>query len=258
MNMQKKTSNSYFRLPVWFDAIGSTNTYLKEQVYCSGADSISGTVVVARKQLAGRGRKSRVWLSDKGENLTFSFVLDIPEGREDVSNLTLTAGVAVCEAIRDFGLQALIKWPNDLLVENKKICGILCETASQNGSIKAICGIGININMTDDVMDCIDKPATSLYEETQICYRPEDVLVGVLESLDYWLDIWLNTGFAGVRSRWIALAFGLGLGIDIVEDGDVVDCGFFAGIGDKGQLLLRKCSGQTVEIYTGDVVWPNR
>ncbi|MGE4286273.1 MAG: biotin--[acetyl-CoA-carboxylase] ligase [Phycisphaerae bacterium] len=247
---------SIFTDVMWFDSLDSTNSYLKDALAGGSAAAQQGAVVAAREQLNGRGRKSRVWLSAQGENLTFSFVLAIPpERRAAVSSLTLTAGVAVCEALGSFGAAGAIKWPNDILINGRKICGILCETAQTATGLFAVCGIGINVNMDSAKMTCIDKPATSLFAETGICYRPEDLLEAVLASLDKWLGLWLAEGFPRVRKRWMALACGLGLPIDIVEDGIRRESGFFCGISESGSLLLRLTSGEVKEVFSGDVVW---
>lgn len=246
---------SIFTQTTWFDSLDSTNTYLKDAIAGGAEAARSGSVVVARAQLKGRGRKSRAWLSDRGENLTFSFVLAIPERRRDFPTLTLAAGVAVCETLAGFGAEGQIKWPNDILIKGRKICGILCETVQTESGLFAVCGIGINVNMQAAQMASIDKPATSLLEETQICYRVEDVLEAVLSSLESRLGLWLDGGFAALRERWMALACGLGMPIAVEEDGIAKDSGFFQGAGESGALLLRRISGETVELYCGDVAW---
>ncbi|AQQ09271.1 Bifunctional protein BirA [Sedimentisphaera cyanobacteriorum] len=241
---------------MWFDELDSTNTYLKEKISSGALADPAGTAAAAKRQLKGRGRKARIWNSAEGENLTFSFVSKIREERKDISSITLTAGVAVCEVLRELGIeQAEIKWPNDILCEGRKICGILCETADCQGQTMAVCGIGLNINMTQQQLAKIDQPASSVYLETGICYRPEDLINTILEKMSFWFEIWLNEGFAAVKKRWEELAFGLGLKIDISEDGEILKTGLFRGITDHGALVLERKDNRIEHIYTGDVNW---
>ncbi|ARN57367.1 Bifunctional protein BirA [Sedimentisphaera salicampi] len=151
--------------------------------------------------------------------------------------------------------RAEIKWPNDILCGGKKICGILCETADFAGQTLAVCGIGLNVNMTDSQLAKIDKPASSVYLETGICYRPEDILNTILEKMSSWLEIWLNEGFSGIKKRWEELAFGKGLEIEITENGQAVQTGIFRGISNEGALVLERRDNKIEKIYTGDVNW---
>jgi len=142
-----------------FDSLESTNDYLK-----TNWDRLVPFVFVrALNQTKGKGREERVWLSQKGENLTFSFLLKDPKLYERLGILSLSCAVAVSRALERFGVANVsIKWPNDVLVNGKKVCGILLE-----GSLPSYCvvGIGINVNQTSFDGD-YRLPPTSIALET--------------------------------------------------------------------------------------------
>jgi len=124
---------------VWKDRTGSTNDDARE-LALGGAPA--GTVVVAEEQTAGRGRKGAQWFCAPGEGLAFSVVLVPQWPREQWAWTALGAGVAVCEALEQVGLEPEIKWPNDVLLEGRKVCGILVESPGA----RVVAGIGLNVN----------------------------------------------------------------------------------------------------------------
>jgi len=126
----------------WYDSIGSTNDRACEIVREEGAQA-HGWIVGAEEQTEGRGRKGASWISEPGKGLTFSLVLSPLWEREHWGWLSLATALAVCEGgLLPCGLAPLIKWPNDVLVEGRKICGILIETIADC----AVIGIGLNVN----------------------------------------------------------------------------------------------------------------
>jgi len=137
----------------WYARLPSTNTFLKERLAVE-SKLPSGTVVAAREQTQGRGRREREWLSSSGENLTFSLLLRGKYAPRHLPSASMAAAVAIAELLEAEGLQPSLKWPNDVLVGGKKICGILSEGIS--GGV--IIGIGLNVNMQNT--DHINQPAT--------------------------------------------------------------------------------------------------
>jgi BirA family transcriptional regulator, biotin operon repressor / biotin---[acetyl-CoA-carboxylase] ligase len=236
--------------------VDSTNSYIRRQVIACDPLIRSGVVVSARTQTAGRGRKERSWHSGRDMSLTFSFLLDIsgiPAG--EISGITIAAGVAVASALRQFGLECKVKWPNDIFVGEKKLCGILTETVDLNGALCAICGIGMNINLDNRALESIDAPATSIYAETAIKNKPSDVLAAVLESLEFWIGMWLDGRQSSIAAQWMKIAYGLGKSLKVMEAGKIIDQGFFVGLGEKGQLILRRLDSSTEQVWGGDIVW---
>lgn len=146
------------------DTISSTNDYLK---VLGHKDGKNGTVAAAREQTAGKGRLGRKWVSEKDENIYFSVLLRPQLSPMEVSGITPVAGLAVCKAIRDYcNIDCKIKWPNDVIVNNKKLVGILTEMSAEFDAVEFIViGIGINTDQTEFPEEVKSK-ATSLYLET--------------------------------------------------------------------------------------------
>jgi len=148
----------------WFEEIASTNDRAKE---LADDDAEHGEVVVAETQTAGRGRRGRAWASPARRNLYFSVVLrpDLPPVR--APELTLVASLAICDALRQAGVDAGIKWPNDLLASGKKIAGILTELAAEPDRVDwVVLGVGVNVNSRrEDFPDELRDTATSILLE---------------------------------------------------------------------------------------------
>ncbi|MFN9741032.1 MAG: biotin--[acetyl-CoA-carboxylase] ligase [Acidobacteriota bacterium] len=165
--------------------VDSTNTYLKSLV-----DAPEGTCVSADEQTAGRGRQNRNWHSAPGEGLYLSILLRPPRGRTDLPLLSLTAAIAVAETFLAIGLEKIdLKWPNDLLCSERKICGILVETAglNQGGSPRVIVGIGVNLNQRA-FPPPLDTTATSLLIERGAAMGAATFRDLLLERFSEWYD----------------------------------------------------------------------
>ncbi len=109
--------------------------------------------------------------------------------------------------------------------------------------------------MDNQTLKSIGAPATSIYAETAKRYTPNEVLSAVLEELDKWLTIWLNEPISKVTSIWMQNAYGLGKGVQVLSEGKVLEEGFFVGLGEKGQFMLRKYNGEIADIWAGDLLW---
>lgn len=182
------TGQKLVREYIELDTVDSTNRYALD----AGRD---GLLVTARRQTAGRGRQGRLWFSPRDDNIYMTITLAHPDPR-----LCLVAGVAVREALVSLleGASARIKWPNDILVLGRKVCGILCQT---RGSIAAI-GIGVNVNQTtwpDELKDT----AVSLKLATGKTYGRDEVIQAAVQALDQWFDIYHAGGFEPVRQAFL-------------------------------------------------------
>jgi BirA family biotin operon repressor/biotin-[acetyl-CoA-carboxylase] ligase len=229
----------------WFDRLPSTNIFLKERMAIE-SELPSGTVVATRDQTQGRGRRGRDWLSAANENLTFSILLLGNGAPRKNPAAAMAAAVAVAELLRAEGVRADLKWPNDVLVDGKKICGILSEGVS--GGI--IVGIGLNVNM--QCADHIDQPATSILMETGERQNIDELLEKLLPHLAARLAEWEQGGFSKVRKNWEANVPNIGKPVT-VRDGDSERSGLLAGFGEDGELLLQEESGTVSPIWAGDV-----
>lgn len=201
-----------------FDKIPSTQTYALDMV--ASGTARDHTIVMAEAQSAGRGRYRRTWVSHHG-NFYASFIFSAPE-RD--SRLSYMVAVAIAETIMSFGIIPTIKWPNDILIDGKKVCGVLIEYA---GAF-VIVGIGINIKSNPTVAENV----TTKLENYADVQKGE-----LLNRLMRNLDKWMKTDFATVRVRWMELAIALRK-IVKYRDQDVE----LIEINENGALVLRRGS----------------
>jgi len=206
----------------------------------------SGKVIAAREQTQGRGRLDREWFSSTGENLTFSIFLRGSYDRRKLPAASMAAAVAVTELLEAEGLKPSLKWPNDVLVDGKKICGILSEGIAEG----VIIGIGLNVNMQN--AEHIDQPATSVLIETGKRRDIDELLGKLLKRLSVRLDEWAQGGFFAIRKNWEAKVPDIGE-VVTVRDGGTVQSGILAGFGLDGELLLRADDGTVLSIWAGEL-----
>jgi BirA family transcriptional regulator, biotin operon repressor / biotin---[acetyl-CoA-carboxylase] ligase len=213
-----------------------------------------GEVVVAERQTAGRGRRGRTWVSTPRRNVAFSVILrpdELPPAR--AAELTLVAAVAVCDALRLAGVDAGIKWPNDVLVGGKKIAGILTEMAAESDRVHwAVVGVGVNVNARpEDFPEELRREATSVLIERGHPAPRALFLAACLTSLEDWYDHHAEEGFAPIRTAWKARSVTLGRRVTVKTDtGDVT--GLAEDIDESGALLVRTPAGVS-RVLSGDV-----
>lgn len=235
-----------------FDEIDSTNLELKRRLVSGGEH---GTIVTADHQTAGRGRLGRQWTEEKGRALTFSILLEPKVPLTETSRFSFVAAVSVAEGIRDVtGLPAMLKWPNDVLVNGKKVCGILLELVAEMAQVQfLIAGIGINVNQKpEDFPEEVREKATSLAICSGHNWARADILEGVLRQLEQNVQLIQQQGFEEIRRKWEALSCVTGQEIQVVQYGKPVLQGIAEGIDDNGSLLVRTAEG-TCSVVTGDV-----
>jgi BirA family biotin operon repressor/biotin-[acetyl-CoA-carboxylase] ligase len=226
-----------------FDSIGSTND---EAMRLAREGAVHGTVVHADQQTAGRGRLTRRWSSPPG-NLYLSIVLrpDVPAVR--TVEIGFVAALAVADAVEALLpplMKAMLKWPNDVLVRDGKIAGILLEQIDN----AVVLGIGVNV---------LQAPGDVSYQTTTIVgcgglATVDGTRDKVLAALSNWLGVWQQEGFAPIRTTWLARAHPIGakLGVRLAEQ---FMSGAFAGLDNDGALLLDVTDGR-VRIIAGDVI----
>lgn len=242
-------------LPVqWLDTAPSTNTHLRGLLE-EEPSLPSGTIVATTQQTAGRGRHQRVWLTTPGKDLAVSVLVRADVPSEWLPSLPMAAALAVAEGLRPYSAETRVKWPNDVRIDEAKVCGILSEFAGEapSGEKAAIVGFGINVNMTAREAAAIGQPATSL---RILCGGPLDprrVLDSVLDPLAGWLSAWERLGFGGLRDAWCAATDDIGREVRVVEGGECIH-GIVTGFGDLGELVIRAGTGETRPVVLGDVV----
>jgi len=228
--------------------IGSTNDRAIDYLRIGGA---SRHFVIADEQTGGRGRLGRVWVSKPG-NLYASLALIDPAPQAQAFQLGFVASLVVYHTLRAVGLDGAhlsLKWPNDVLVEGKKISGILIEGLSlPEGDQGVVIGCGINIaHHPSDTL----YPVTDLKSEGVII-SPFEVLGHFLASFEKWLSLYRRgEGFGDIRERWLALAHGVG-GPIVVKDRKEERVGVFVGLDREGRLLLDQ-NGHIEPVIAGDV-----
>lgn len=242
-----------FFSPEWHERLTSTNTVLTECLK-AGEELPSGFVLAARQQTAGRGRYERKWVSRSGRDLTFSFLLRTRVGFPRVLSLPMATALGVAVVLEAFGIEVQTKWPNDLLVGGRKICGILAERGerSQGEESAVVVGVGLNVNMDQTEARAIDRPVTSMRIETGREYATEEILERVLQELCGWIERWEEAGFSSLRNGWESRCTHLG-GYVTIGEGSSRHSGTLEGFGQTGQLLLREDGGALREIWAGDL-----
>ncbi len=214
-----------------------------------------GTVIIADAQTAGRGREDRRWESPPGTGLYLSAITRPSLPLAQVPPMTLAIGIGVCDAARQLGAAAELKWPNDVLVRGKKLAGVLVEAQSQGPRLDAVV-IGIGMNLADDPPPAVAATATSLAQATALHYENplalrDHVVEILLGHVQHWLDRYSAAGLAVIIDAWQArMAPGLAARATIGGEQLV---GTVAGLDGDGALLLRDRVGALHRVRSGDV-----
>jgi BirA family biotin operon repressor/biotin-[acetyl-CoA-carboxylase] ligase len=215
-----------------------------------------GTVVIADAQSAGKGRRGRAWSSPDAVNLYCSVVLRPSIMPHEAPQLTFLSAVAVARAIEATTfLKPEIKWPNDLLIDGKKVAGLLNEMSAETDGINfVILGIGVNLNMTiDQFPSDLRHPATSILIESGSPVVRSRFTGIILNELDKLYTDFLASGFAPVRREWQQRCNANGRSVVVSDAGTGVVSGMFAGIDEDGALLVKIGEGRIERILSGDV-----
>ena len=235
------------------ESVDSTNAWAGREYREGSAED--GTVFLADHQTAGRGRRGRAWQSPEHTSVSMSLLLNPDIEASSVSMLTLVMGMAAAEGIRrQSGVQAGIKWPNDIVCGGKKICGILTEYISgPEGRGAVVIGTGINVNIPCFPEELSDK-ATSLYLETGSMVSRESVTAGVLSAFAAYYRTFLQTGdMSGLIGQYSELLVTRDREVRVLDPAGAFE-GTALGINARGELLVRRADTGTVEqVYAGEV-----
>jgi len=211
-----------------------------------------GTLVCAEGQYKGRGRLNRFWSSPKHKGIYFSLVLRPEISPAESPKLTLLSAVSVCEAIRRFSkLDCLIKWPNDLIIDNRKLGGILTEMNAEMDMVKfVIIGIGINVNTPESLLPA---QATSLKEKLGERISRIELMKAILENIDKEYILSGRDGFKSIINKWRRLSATLGHRVKAHFHHKYIE-GKAIDIDEGGALLVKEDSGSVERITAGDIV----
>jgi BirA family biotin operon repressor/biotin-[acetyl-CoA-carboxylase] ligase len=216
------------------DSVDSTNA---EAARLIGSGHGMPALVLAERQTAGRGRRGRTWVSPFAENLYYSLVLRIDGGLQQLEGLSLVVGLSVMRALHDAGVsRAGLKWPNDVLVDGRKIAGILLELMGDPADVcHLVIGVGINVNM--QVSDEVDQAWTSASLQVGGLIERNDLVVSLSEKLNRYLALHREHGFTAIQSEWEQNHLWQGRAVSLHAGSGVIE-GKVLGIDAVGALRL--------------------
>lgn len=235
----------------YFDSVESTQ---KELHALARKGAPEGTLVVADRQWSGKGRLGRSWHSPPGTGIWMSLLLRPLLELRQCPQLTLVAAIAIAETIREqIELPVMVKWPNDLLLDGKKIGGILTELRAESDCVDYIVlGIGINVNTTEFPPELTDQASSLALAKGQPIRRTL-LLQRLLEKLENLYQMYESRGFAPLKPRWEALALGMGKPVIVRRVNQDPLEGTAMGLDEDGALLVRDLKGQLERVYSADI-----
>lgn len=239
---------------VYYEETDSTNTRAKEAGEKGGEQGRHGTLFVSERQVAGKGRRGRGWDSPAGSSIYMTLLLRPAIAPVHAPQLTLLMGIAVVEGIRKVtGISCKIKWPNDVVLDGKKVCGILTEMSAEITCINyVVIGVGINVNQEIFSEDIRDK-AISLKQKTGRNIRRSELIAAVLEEFEKCYETFLKTeDVSGVRDQYNEMLVNRDQEVKVLEPGNEYEA-HAVGINDAGELIVKTRSGQEKAVYAGEV-----
>ncbi len=184
-----------------FDEVSSTNDIAWDS---AKQDNTDGLTILAESQLAGRGRQGRQWISPPGSNILASVLLVDPAGKLNQEAVTIAAGLAIAEAVEETtSLHAELKWPNDVLLYNKKLAGVLLERQVRGAGQVLVVGMGLNVASCPKAEE-IGYEATSLAEHQAALPSRKDIVRSILQKLDLWLIDLEDDKLTGLHEAWLS------------------------------------------------------
>ncbi len=234
------------------ETIDSTNLRARELAM---GDAAQGMLVVAEEQLMGRGRMGRHWKSPKGLGIWMSLVLKPLLMPDEAYKITMLAALAVVSGIhRICGIKASIKWPNDIILGTKKVCGILAEIQAEPEWIHyVVLGIGLNVNqMVDDFPLELSPSATSITLEYGNHVDRMTLAAAILDDFSALYKKLINGDFADILMEYRQACITLGRPIQVMTRTDTYEA-YAEAIADNGALMVRLSSGELRQVFSGDV-----
>ena len=238
---------------IYHDQVDSTNTQAKRLGEELARDG-HGTLVVADLQTAGKGRRGRSWESPSGASIYMSILLRPDILPDQAPMLTLVMAQSVAEAVQELtGAEVGIKWPNDIVLNGKKICGILTEMSAEIDYINyVVIGVGVNVN-TPDFPEALVETATSLKIELGQSVKRSALIAAVMKRFEENYETFIRTGdLSGIQDQYNSLLVNRDRDVRVLEPGHEYN-GHALGINSTGELLVEKEDGTTAEIFAGEV-----
>lgn len=233
--------NTQADAPVWpvhvMASVDSTNA---EALRLLPAAQSLPFLILAERQTSGRGRRGRNWLSPFAENLYYSLVLRLEGGMRQLEGLSLVVGLALLQVIRAAGVrEAGLKWPNDVLVGDRKLAGILLELSGDPADVcHVVIGVGLNVNMLSAESGAIGQPWSSLRAELGRALNRNELVVELNRQLSRYLDIQQRLGFSALQEEWQAAHLWQGRAVALTAGGEPIE-GIVLGVDGSGAVRLR-------------------
>jgi BirA family biotin operon repressor/biotin-[acetyl-CoA-carboxylase] ligase len=237
---------------VYFDSIDSTNNEAKK---LANLGEEEGTVVISEEQKMGRGRLGRHWISPKYKGIWMSLILRPDINPIHVSKVTQVAAASVCKALLEMDIEALIKWPNDIVLNGKKVCGILTEMSGELNRVNyVIVGLGINVNIElEEFEEDVKKIATSLKVERKQHIERKKLVARILNNFEeLYEEFTANESIdksIKICREYSAL---IGKEVKVIERGDETVCKA-VGLSGEGKLIVEHKDGRIEEIISGEI-----
>jgi len=233
-----------------YHEVESTNNVAK---FLARFGPFEGTIVISEIQTKGKGRGGKKWESPKG-GIWLSIILKPEIDHLKAPLLTLATGIAIAKTIRRMNIDAKIKWPNDILINNKKVCGILTEASSkQNTFDYIIVGVGIDSNLNiNNLEETLRKITTSLSNETQEEIKEPKIIANFLNEFEKIYNSFKEENFDEILNEWRRMSDTIGSYVKIKQAHIKVIEGLAVGINNQGELILKLDNGELKTILSGE------
>lgn len=235
----------------FYDSVASTNDIARDWQLVD-PDVPSGAVVIADEQVGGRGRMGRHWLTPPGQAIAMSVILTPHIDPEDLHRVTMLTGISVAEAVRVIlpaHCDVSLKWPNDVFIRGKKVCGILTEAIWIGNDLQAvIIGMGINVRI-NFVGTAFEERATSIEDHTERCISRADLIVAVLKRIDYWEEHIHSPLILDTYHQWLHT---LGQTVCYQTINGQIE-GIAKDVDSSGALFIEDSDGKLHRILVGDI-----
>ena len=250
--LEKRLAGEFIGRPLYYyPEIGSTND---EAFRLGGCGSPEGTAVIADSQTKGKGRLQRVWHSPPGSNIYTSILFRPTFAPDQATQISIAAGVAVAEIISEYYPgHVQLKWPNDVLLNKKKVCGILAQMKTSARDIDfVVLGMGINVNIGYNQLPAdIRTIATSLAIETGREIDRMELIISLYANIAKWYKQLMQKGFGAIKEKWLNLAPMISQNVQVMFHNEGVS-GKALGLDDDGSLIILTVNNETVKVSAGD------
>lgn len=209
---------------------------------------------LAKSQINGRGRLSREWISKKNDGIYMSVLFNTNFKTDNIPFLSVIAGLSVCKAINNFtDNKFFIKWPNDIIINNKKVCGILLESKIYSSNLSSII-LGIGINVNNKYFDkSIESKATSIFLETGKNIEFKEIVSSVLNYFSFYYNNFLISGRNRIKEEYVNLCASLNRNVSIIKENSIIDA-FSVDVDSFGNLVVITENKEKLKINSGEVI----